>query len=209
MGTRSTTYILDENSHVLVCLYAQYNGYIEGVGKNIADILSCKVSMPDDFKSTDLTPNGTEIDVLANNGMDCLAASLVKFMKEKPLGVYLYPMPRVVGLSFYVERAEVVSGLAEHARNNGSDYMYIIYLSKTTQLPNIMCYYLHESDMSAGVQYDGPAYELYGYLEEQKRKAEERNKAIAQDVAQPLEPISMPDGTAIPDIEFICNPEYD
>lgn len=182
MGTRSTTYILDEDSHVLVCQYAQYDGYPEGVGKDLADILTGnKAEITSEFQATVKTPEGMDMVALANNGMECLAASLVKFRKEKPYGVYLYPVPFIRRLDFYTDgRVEIVGSLAEHARRNSSDYMYIIYHSKGTCLPNMLCYYLHEHDMSAGVQYDGPAYKFYEYLEEQKRKAEEQSAQSAE-----------------------------
>lgn len=209
MGTRSTTYVLDEDSHVLVCIYEQYDGYPNGVGRDIADILTAQRSdIPDDFKHTDIAADGTEFPVMMNNGMDCLAASLVKFRKEKPSGVYLYPAPRVVKLDFYDAdgRAEIVGALAEHAYSNGSDYMYIVYHDKSTHQHNMLCYYLHAKDITTGVQYDGPVYKFYEYLEEQLRKEKEE----ANKLAQPVEP---PSAGIIPgefaDIEMIAMPEYD
>lgn len=208
MGTRSTTYVLDEDSHVLVCIYEQYDGYPNGVGRDIAAILTAQRSdIPDDFKSSGVTVDGKEIPVMANNGMDCLAASLVRFRKEKPLGVYLYPVPFIRKLDFYTDgRVEIVGSLAEHARRNGSDYMYIVYHDKGTGLHNMLCYYLHEHDMSAGVQYGGPVYKFYEYLEEQKRKAEDEANKLAQPVAHSSAGI-IPGEFA--DIEMIAMPEYD
>lgn len=209
MGTRSTTYVLDEDSHVLVCIYEQYDGYPNGVGRDIADILTAQRSdIPDDFKSSGVTVDGKEIPVMANNGMDCLAASLVRFRKEKPLSVYLYPAPHIVKLDFYDPqgKAGILDGLAEHASHNGSDYMYIVYHDKSTHQHNMLCYYLHGNAVSTDVQYNGPVYKFYEYLEEQKRKAEDE----ANKLAQPVEP---PSAGIIPgefaDIEMIAMPEYD
>lgn len=207
MGTRSTTYVLDEDSHVLVCMYVHYDGYLEGVGRDLAYILTG--TMPEigaDFQAVASTPDGMDTLVLANNGMECLAASLVKFMKEKPSGVYLYPMPRVNKLDLYDPqgRTSIVEGLAEHARRNGSEYMYVIYHDKGTRLHNMLCCDLHKDDVGSGVLYDGAVYKFNEYLEEQKRKAE------AADKQQPAE---LPNSGLIPgefaDIEAIAMPEYD
>lgn len=76
MGTRSLTYIYDDNSStetsLLTCIYIQYDGYIEGVGHELADLLVNKYQN--------------------NNGMGCLAALLICGLKEnKPFNVYIYP----------------------------------------------------------------------------------------------------------------------
>ena len=51
-----------------MCLYRQYDGYPEGHGKDLAEILN----------STD------------NNGMECLSASIVAKLKTGMYNVYLY-----------------------------------------------------------------------------------------------------------------------
>ena len=210
MGTRSTTYVLDEDSHVLVCLYVHYDGYLEGVGKDLAYILTGdKPEIGADFQDVASTPEGTEVGVLANNGMECLAASLVKFMKEKPSGVYLYPMPRIHKLDLYDPQGKtsIVEGLAEHASLNGSDYMYVVYHDKGTRLHNMLCYDLYKGKAGSGVLYDGAVYKFNAYLEEQKRKAE------AADKQQPAKPAASLSAFAAPgeftDIETIFMPEYE
>lgn len=206
MGTRSTTYVLDENSHVLVCLYIHHDGYPEGVGKDLAYILTGEQDIDDDFRDVASTPEGTEVGVLANNGMECLAASLVKFMKEKPSGAYLYPMPSVHKLDLYDPqgRTSIVEGLAEHASLHGSDYMYVIYYDKGTRLHNMLCYDLYRGRACSGVLYDGAVYKFNEYLEEQKRKAEAADK---QQPAEPAEPAVFAECSGF--IEEIVMPEYE
>lgn len=39
MGTRSLTFVHDEDDNVVVCIYQQFDGYFDGVGDNILDFL--------------------------------------------------------------------------------------------------------------------------------------------------------------------------
>lgn len=77
MGTRSLTYIYDTDSKVkdskpFTCIYIHYDGYLEGVGFELANLLT------NEYKD--------------NNGMPCLAGLLVCGLKEnKPYNVYIYP----------------------------------------------------------------------------------------------------------------------
>ena len=76
MGTRSLTYIYDVESKAkdkpFTCIYIHYDGYLEGVGHELADLLTNK------YKD--------------NNGMHCLAGLLICGLKEnKPCNVYIYP----------------------------------------------------------------------------------------------------------------------
>jgi hypothetical protein len=82
MGTRSLTYIYDNevkekatlkiNCKPFTCIYIQYDGYLEGVGFELANLLA------NEYKE--------------NNGMPCLAGLLVCGLKEnKPYNVYIYP----------------------------------------------------------------------------------------------------------------------
>jgi hypothetical protein len=87
MGTRSLTFVYDEpaahyeHCRPIINMYAQYDGYPEGHGRELAEFL------------TPLTlVNGLGRDT-ANlaNGMGCLAAQLVARFKVGCGGHYLYP----------------------------------------------------------------------------------------------------------------------
>ena len=76
MGTRSLTHIHAEGrtSPVLVTLYCQYDGYVEGVGAQLKEFLSL-VTLRNGYSPGD--KEGTHA-----NGMGCLAAQLIKHVKE-------------------------------------------------------------------------------------------------------------------------------
>ena len=69
MGTRSLTFTYDRDGEKIMCLYRQYDGYPEGHGTDLAEIL-----------------NNTE-----SNGMECLSASIVAKLKTGAYNIYLYP----------------------------------------------------------------------------------------------------------------------
>ena len=69
MGTRSLTFTYDEHENTLMCMYRQFDGYPEGHGAELADII-----------------NDTE-----NNGMECLSASIIAKLKKGVGGIYLFP----------------------------------------------------------------------------------------------------------------------
>lgn len=85
MGTRSLTRIR-ENGKTLVAVYRQYDGYIDGQGKDLAEIL----------KGRKMT-NGIRDDALSVfNGAGCLAANIICEMKRPDNGhagsVYIVPV---------------------------------------------------------------------------------------------------------------------
>ena len=83
MGTRSLTYIKDQyEDNNIICMYRQYDGYLGGHGKELAEFLQ-------DFTVV----NGYSIDTPAHyaNGMSCLAAQLVAHFKDGIGNIYLYP----------------------------------------------------------------------------------------------------------------------
>ena len=81
MGTRSLTYVFDHhNNDILTCIYRQYDGYIEGHGRELAEFLAGKKLV---------NGYGRESTELAN-GMGCLAASLVANFKETVGGFYIH-----------------------------------------------------------------------------------------------------------------------
>ena len=82
MGTRSTTTILDENGNRLLCIYQQYDGYIEGgVGEKLIRLLEGRRVV-----------NGYTMDDKERrnfNGMSCLAAQVVSDFKNGIGDVYI------------------------------------------------------------------------------------------------------------------------
>ena len=80
MGTRSTIAIYENTKH-LVTIYQQYDGYPSGVGLQLAK-----------FVSSGKLVNGLGGDKgLVFNGMGCLAAALIKELKDGPGGTYIVP----------------------------------------------------------------------------------------------------------------------
>jgi hypothetical protein len=68
MGTRSLTFTYI-NSEKIICLYRQYDGYPEGHGAELAEILTTTES----------------------NGIECLSATIVAKLKTEWGNIYLYP----------------------------------------------------------------------------------------------------------------------
>lgn len=80
MGTRATTKVLNENGDIILSMYSQYDGYPEGLGKDLANFLK-QITMV----------NGIRFEEKRKvaNGMGCLAAQLVAKFKESAGGYYL------------------------------------------------------------------------------------------------------------------------
>ena len=77
MGTRSLTFIYDNyglkdgEAKPITCIYVQYDGYLEGVGTELADLLVNKYQK--------------------NNGMGCLAGLIICGLKNnEPYNVYIH-----------------------------------------------------------------------------------------------------------------------
>jgi len=85
MGTRSLTYIKDQyehNDNNIICMYRQYDGYLTGHGKELAEFLQ-DCTVVNGYNT--LTPDRSA------NGMSCLAAQLVAYFKDGIGNIYLYP----------------------------------------------------------------------------------------------------------------------
>ena len=82
MGTRSLTFVYDDNRPV-INMYRQYDGYPSGHGQELAEFLL-------DGKMVNGIPVGSKERMF--NGMGCLAAQLVANFKKDAGGFYLYPM---------------------------------------------------------------------------------------------------------------------
>ena len=82
MGTRSITYVYEEDGSMIIALYRQYDGYLSGMGKDLEEFLK-------PFTMVNGLMIGDERKTA--NGMGCLAAQLVAHFKEEPGHFYLYP----------------------------------------------------------------------------------------------------------------------
>jgi hypothetical protein len=76
MGTRSITRV-QLDGETLVAIYRQYDGYISGHGKDLADFLNGR-------RIVNGIRVGTELEVF--NGPGCLAANLISFLKKEENG---------------------------------------------------------------------------------------------------------------------------
>lgn len=68
MGTRSLTFVYDEQGEKIINLYRQFDGYPTGHGVELAEFLN----------------------EVKHNGSGCLAAQLVSFFKKEPMNFYLH-----------------------------------------------------------------------------------------------------------------------
>ena len=86
MGTRSLTFVYDEEGRTIISMYRQYDGYPSGHGKELAEFLE-PITMV----------NGIGISEARKitNGPGCLAAQLVSHFKDGPGGIYLEPTTAV------------------------------------------------------------------------------------------------------------------
>jgi hypothetical protein len=82
MGTRSITYVYEEDGSMIIALYGQYDGYLSGMGKDLEGFLKPIVVV------NGMT-RGNERKIA--NGMGCLAAQLVAHFKSEPGTFRLYP----------------------------------------------------------------------------------------------------------------------
>lgn len=89
MGTRSITYVKDDDKESLAAIYRQFDGYPGGHGMELVNAL----------KTSELI-NGFCMDQKAPrffNGMGCLAAWLVGHLKKDIGGIYLQPANSTIG----------------------------------------------------------------------------------------------------------------
>ena len=102
MGTRSITNVHSEGrkSPILVSIYQQYDGYFEGVGKELQDFLS---------GFTIVNGIGRNTPEKAANGMGCLAAQLVSHLKNGIGGTYIVPVGQEESYNYhiYLEKDEL------------------------------------------------------------------------------------------------------
>jgi len=82
MGTRSLTFVYDEQGEKIINLYRQFDGYPTGHGAELAQFLNSGRVV------NGLNGVGKERQF---NGAGCLAAQLVSEFKQQSGGFYLYP----------------------------------------------------------------------------------------------------------------------
>ena len=80
--TRSTVKFYDESDEPILCVYQQYDGYISGVGHDLAKFLKGK-KIVNGFGLGQTMENGFA------NGIGCLAAQYVAEKKSEIGGFYL------------------------------------------------------------------------------------------------------------------------
>ena len=85
MGTRSLTFVYDEEGRKLINMYRQYDGYPSGHGKDLAEFLE-PITMVNGIGMT---------KAVIADGPGCLAAQLVAHFKDGPGGIYLEPTTAV------------------------------------------------------------------------------------------------------------------
>lgn len=82
MGTRSLTYVYDDDKKPIIKLYRQYDGYPSGHGLELAEFLSGIKEITNGYR-------GDETRRIAN-GMGCLAAQMVSHFKKGHGEFYLH-----------------------------------------------------------------------------------------------------------------------
>lgn len=83
MGTHSKTMIYDEEGKALIAIYRQFDGYFEGHGQDLANILKDLVIV---------NGHGSHTPKKAANGMGCLAAQIVAHLKAGIGNIYVVPI---------------------------------------------------------------------------------------------------------------------
>jgi hypothetical protein len=94
MGTRSTTKFFD-GEHCVCSIYQQYDGYISGVGHDLANWLKDK-KIVNGYNSEMTMESGFA------NGMGCLAAQYVASQKAKIGGFYMTTPDDIQGYDYEV-----------------------------------------------------------------------------------------------------------
>ena len=97
MGTRSTTKFIRKRGdklEPLVNIYQQYDGYIEGVGHEIAEFILSK-------KIINGIGYGQDTEEYAN-GFECLIAQFIRDFKTRVGGLYITPMDDVEEYNYEV-----------------------------------------------------------------------------------------------------------
>lgn len=105
MGTRALIHIKDE-SKTIATIYRHYDGYPEGLGMELKDILSGS-TVPEGY----LRNYQKKEDFY--NGMGCLAAYIISSLKKEWGNVYIYP---------------------PNSRDCGEEFVYLVELNQDNKL---------------------------------------------------------------------------
>ena len=84
MGTRSLTFVYDDENQPIINMYAQWDGYPSGHGAELADFLNQFEAITNGIRVGDERKTA--------NGMGCLAAQLIANFKSGVGGFYIYPV---------------------------------------------------------------------------------------------------------------------
>ena len=83
MGTRSLTYVYEGETPIM-CMYRQFDGYLEGHGQELANFLN-ELTIGNGISGE------PELFTFAN-GMGDLAAQMIVWFKKTPGGFYIHPI---------------------------------------------------------------------------------------------------------------------
>lgn len=84
MGTRSLTFVYDDEYQPIINMYAQWDGYPSGHGADLADFLNQFEAITNGIRVGDERKTA--------NGMGCLAAQMIAHFKIGVGSFYLYPV---------------------------------------------------------------------------------------------------------------------
>jgi hypothetical protein len=94
MGTRSLTFV-KEDGKALVAIYRQYDGYISGQGRDLANILKGR-------RMVNGIPGAADSKTMFN-GPGCMSAQIVRQLKgDEAGGIYIVPVTEDTGYVDYV-----------------------------------------------------------------------------------------------------------
>ena len=83
MGTRSITVVKDKNGNKIIEMYKQFDGYPEGLGKELKEFIASGTMVNG-------IPCSKDKEVKFFNGIECFTAQLVAYFKDGPGNIYLH-----------------------------------------------------------------------------------------------------------------------
>lgn len=109
MSTRALVKVFDSNEKIICNIYNHSDGYCDGLGKWLYEILN-GIRIVDGLGYVDEEKTGVA------NGMGCLAAQLVRRLKDEPGGIYLFPCDSDAAESYMYEIRKDKSDAIEHGK---------------------------------------------------------------------------------------------
>ena len=109
MGTRSLTFIYDENDTPILNMYRQFDGYPSGHGAELAEFLA-GLKLVNGFGN-----NGKGLA----NGMGCLAAQMIAHFKDGVGGFYIHSVSETdLGQDYeyhvYEDKVRITNGYSDN-----------------------------------------------------------------------------------------------